>query len=71
MVWLDYQLTREFPAECGRIWAEYKCGKSKDAKLESVQTEVFNQNRRGPHGSRLTTTPWPDQHSHTWPEAPL
>ena len=43
MVWLDYQLPRELPAEYGRIWAEYKCGKNKDAKLESVQTEVFNQ----------------------------
>ena len=34
------------PAECGCIWAECKCGKSKDVKLESVQTEVFNQMRR-------------------------
>ena len=42
MVWLDYQLPRELPAEYGRIWTGYKCGKQ-DAKLESVQTEVFNQ----------------------------
>ena len=33
----------KFPAEGGCNWIEYKCGKSKDVKLESVQTEVFNQ----------------------------
>ncbi len=33
-------------AECGCTRAECKGGKSKDVKLESVQTEVFNQMRK-------------------------
>ena len=45
MEWCSWTTSsfEKFPAECGCIWAECKCGKSKDVKLESVQTEVFNQ----------------------------
>ena len=45
MEWCGWTISpfEKFPAECGCVWAECKCGKDKDVKLESVQTEVFNQ----------------------------
>ena len=33
----------KFPAECSCIWAECKCGHSKNAESDSVQTEAFNR----------------------------
>ena len=31
------------PAECSCIWAEYKCGQSKNGGSDSAQTEAFNR----------------------------
>ena len=31
------------PAECSCIWAEYKCGQSKNVGSDSAQTEAFNR----------------------------
>ena len=70
----------KFPAECSYIWAEYKCGHSKDVKSESVQTEGFNQVRRAqatwiaPDCRTLTKTDIGtpgQQHHHTPPSPPL
>ena len=36
----------KFPADCSCSWAECRCGKSKDVRLESVQTEAFSEMRR-------------------------
>ena len=33
----------KFPAECSCIWAECKCGHSKNVESDSVQTEAFNR----------------------------
>ena len=33
----------KFPADCSRIWAECRCGHSKNAESDSVRTEAFNR----------------------------
>ena len=68
----------KFPAECRCVWAECKCGHSKDVRLESVQTEVFNQMRRAQATwialdcrtlTKADIVP-PSQQHHYEPEAP-